>query len=103
MVFESSKSPHYNLRILFEVDEHVLILFDSFELPVWAVEDEVEVQLTVTCKLDLNVLACAVQLSHYYFDIQFLSILKCLYLIGCLLHPYYEIVLLVVDKFSTLI
>lgn len=56
-VFESVKSSDYDLRILLKIDEHVLVFLDPLELPIWAVEHEVKVQLSVTGELYLDVLA----------------------------------------------
>lgn len=95
-VLELLEASYYDLWILFEVNKHILILFYPFELPIWAVEDEVKVQLSVTGKLYFYVFTYSMKLNDHYFDSEPLHVLQSLDLIGLLLHPYYKVMFLVV-------
>ncbi len=87
-----------DFRVVFEIDEKVLILLDSFELPVRTCEYKVEVEFCVRCELDFDILTDTVKINHHDFDSDCLHVFKSLNLIGFLLHADHKVVLLVVDN-----
>ena len=66
------EGPHNHIRILLEINEHVLIFFDSLELPIRAGKHEVKVELSVGCELDFEVFADTMKLNHKDLDSEFL-------------------------------
>jgi hypothetical protein len=60
------------IRVLSEFDEEVLIGFDSFELPIIALEDKIEVDLSITGQFYFHIFCKAVLVLYQHLDPQHL-------------------------------
>lgn len=87
-----------DIGVVFEIDKKVLVLLDSFELPVRAGENKVEVEFGVGSKLNFDVFADAMEIHNYDLDSYFFHVFEGLDLVGFLLHADHKIMFLVVDN-----
>lgn len=97
------EGPDNHIRILLEINEHVLIFLDSLKLPIRAGKHEVKIELSVGCELDFEVFADTMQLNDKNLDSEFLQVLEGLDLVRFLLHSDDEVVLLVVHQLAAFV
>lgn len=65
----------YELRVLSELDEKVLVGFDAFELPIVTLKEEVKVHFSVAGQLDLDSFGEPVVVLHHDLHSQHLWLL----------------------------
>jgi hypothetical protein len=92
------KSLDNDIRVVFEVDEKILILLDSFKLPVGAVEQEVEIKLSIAGELNFDIFAYTMKCVDKDFDSDFFHVFEGLDLVRFLLHTDDKIVFLIVEN-----
>ena len=90
------------VRVLAELDEEVLVGLDALEVPVVALEYEVEVDLGVAGQLHLDVFGELVLVLHHQLHSQLLGLLQRLHHLRLLLDPNHEAVLAAVNHLAAL-
>jgi hypothetical protein len=92
------KSLDNDIGVVFEVNEKILVLLDSFELPVGAVEQEVEIKLSIAGELNFDIFTYTMKCVDKDFNSDFFHVFKGLDLVGFLLHPDDKIMFLIVEN-----
>lgn len=102
-IFKLLEAFNNNIRVLFKIYEHILVLFYAFKLPVGAAKDEVEVKFSVAGELDFEVFADAMEFTDNNFDSDAFEVFEGLNLVRFFLHSDNKVVFFIVDKFPALV